>query len=179
MKKKILIISLITIMLFITGCSMGNNPKAKVESILMKYQNNSDTIMSELDSYLKTLNVNESSYEDYKKIYTKQYTDLTYTIKDELIDGDKASVTVQIEVYDYYKIDNDSVKYINDNPSEFATNNVYDTTKVIAYKIDKLNKAKDRVNYTIIFNLTKVDNEWTIDKLSDEDLEKIHGIYAH
>ena len=46
-------------------------------------------------------------------------------------------------------------------------------------KLDKFNNAKDRVTYTINFKLTKVDNEWTVDNLSNQDLEKIHGIYAH
>ena len=102
-----------------------------------------------------------------------------YNIKDEMIDGDTATVTTQIEVYDYYKIDNDATKYVSDNPDKFSTNNVYDSAKVLEYKIDKLNNAKDRVTYTITFNLTKVDNEWKVDNLSNEDLEKIHGIYAH
>lgn len=179
MNRKILLVCLLSLVLFITGCSLGSSPKTKVESVLMKYQNNSDSVMNELNDYLKTLNISEDSHEEYKKVYTKQYTDLTYTIKDELIDGDKASVTAQIEVYDYYKIDNESVKYINDNPSEFSSNNVYDAVKVLKYKIDKLTNAKERVTYTIKFNLSKIDNEWVIDKLSDEDLEKIHGIYAH
>lgn len=178
MKRKILLISLFLVLL-ITGCSIGNTPKSKVETLLMKYKDNNDTILTELDNYLDTLEIEENSHNDYKKVYTKQYTDMTYEIKDELIDGDNASVTVQIEVYDYYKIENEATKYVNDNPDNFKVNNIYDAKKVLEYKLDKLNKAKDRVNYTLIFNLTKVDNEWTIDKLSEEDLEKIHGIYAH
>ena len=105
--------------------------------------------------------------------------DIANNIKDEMIDGDTATVTTQIEVYDYYKIDNDATKYVSDNPDKFSTNNVYDSKKVLEYKIDKLTNAKDRVTYTVVFNLTKVDNEWKVDNLSNEDLEKIHGIYAH
>lgn len=163
----------------LTGCSLNNTPKAKVETLLMKYQKNSDSVMSELDDYLNTLNIKDDAHEEYKKVYTKQYSDLTYNIKDEMIDGDTATVTTQIEVYDYYKIDNDAIKYVSDNPDKFSTNNVYDSKKVLEYKIDKLTNAKDRVTYTVVFNLTKVDNEWKVDNLSNEDLEKIHGIYAH
>ena len=36
----------------LTGCSLNNTPKAKVETLLMKYQKNSDSVMSELDDYL-------------------------------------------------------------------------------------------------------------------------------
>lgn len=179
MKKKIILISLFMLCFILTGCSLNNTPKAKVETLLMKYQKNSDSVMSELDDYLNTLNIKDDAHEEYKKVYTKQYSDLTYNIKDEMIDGDTATVTTQIEVYDYYKIDNDAIKYVSDNPNKFSTNNVYDSKKVLEYKIDKLTNAKDRVTYTVVFNLTKVDNEWKVDNLSNEDLEKIHGIYAH
>lgn len=179
MKKKIILISLFMLCFILTGCSLNNTPKAKVETLLMKYQKNSDSVMSELDDYLNTLNIKDDAHEEYKKVYTKQYSDLTYNIKDEMIDGDTATVTTQIEVYDYYKIDNDATKYVSDNPDKFSSNNVYDSKKVLEYKIDRLTNAKDRVTYTVVFNLTKVDNEWKVDNLSNEDLEKIHGIYAH
>ena len=179
MKKKIILISLFMLCFILTGCSLNNTPKAKVETLLMKYQKNSDQVMSELDDYLNTLNIKDDAHEEYKKVYTKQYSDLTYNIKDEMIDGDTATVTTQIEVYDYYKIDNDATKYVSDNPDKFSINNVYDSKKVLEYKIDKLTNAKDRVTYTVVLNLTKVDNEWKVDNLSNEDLEKIHGIYAH
>ena len=179
MKKRIILISLFMLCFILTGCSLNNTPKAKVETLLMKYQKNSDSVMSELDDYLNTLDIQDDAHEEYKKVYTKQYSDLTYSIKNEMIDGDTATVTTQIEVYDYYKIDNDATKYVSDNPDKFSTNNVYDSKKVLEYKIDKLTNAKDRVTYTVVFNLTKIDNEWKVDNLSNEDLEKIHGIYAH
>ena len=180
MKKRITaLFSIVALILILTGCTMNNNPRAKVETVLMKYQKNSDSIVSELNDYLNTLNIPDDSHEEYKKIYLKQYSDLKYDIKDEMIDGDTATVTAQIEVYDYYKIENDATKYINDNPDKFSTNNVYDSAKVLEYKLDKFNNAKDRVTYTINFKLTKIDKEWTVDNLSNEDLEKIHGIYAH
>ena len=35
------------------------------------------------------------------------------------------------------------------------------------------------VDYTIDFTLTKVDNEWVVNDLTTEQLEKIHGVYAY
>ena len=61
----------------------------------------------------------------------------------------------------------------------FKINNIKLDNIDIPNKLDKFNNAKDRVTYTINFNLTKIDNEWTVDNLNNEDLEKIHGIYAH
>ena len=42
MKKKIILISLFMLCFILTGCSLNNTPKAKVETLLMKYQKNSD-----------------------------------------------------------------------------------------------------------------------------------------
>jgi hypothetical protein len=180
MKKKLLLLTLFVLVgstLF--GCSMNNTPKKTVETLLMNYKNNGDNIVTELDDYLNGLAIDNDYYEDYKQVYLRQYQDLDYEIKDETIDGDNATVTVQIEVYDYYKVENDVNNYIATNPDEFNENGVYSTVKGLQYRIEQLNKSSDRVTYTIEFNLTKVDNNWTIDNLTDEDLEKIHGTYAH
>jgi len=180
MKKKILLcFSLFLLLGSLVGCGMENSPKKKVEKLLSSYQNNSESIMSELTDYIKTLTADDESFESYKKVYLRQYQDLTYEIKDEVIDGDNATVTAQIEVYDYYKANLDVSNYITSNPNDFMTNGTYDTNKGLLYRIGELNKSKDRVTYTININLTKVNDDWTIDNLTNEDLEKIHGTYAH
>ena len=69
--------------------------------------------------------------------------------------------------------------YITNHQDEFNTNGIFDNNKVLEYKIKELTNTKDKVTYTIVFNLTKVNDTWTIDNLSEEELEKIHGTYAH
>ena len=180
MKKKILLVfSLFILSLSLFGCSMESTPSKRVEKLLMNYQNNDNAIMSELDDYLNTLTIDDAYYEDYKKVYLRQYQDLKYEIKDETIDGDNAVVTAQIDVYDYYKVENDVNNYIADNSTEFNNNGLFDSVKAMKYRMDELNKTDERVQYTIDFSLTKVNDEWTINNLTDETLEKIHGTYAH
>lgn len=166
-------------LLCLFGCSIKSTPKMKVEKLLMSYQNNNELIVSELNDYLNTLDIENSYYEDYKKVYLRQYQDLKYQIKDQRIDGDNAKVTAQIEVYDYYKAESEANNYISENPSIFSNGGVFDNLKAMKYKVDELNKADTRVEYIIDFNLTKVNDEWNIDNLTNEDLEKIHGTYAH
>lgn len=178
MKKKIYLMGLIILTALLFGCN-NNTPKGKVERLLMNYQNNNDVIISELEDYLNSQTSDVKTFNAYKEVYLRQYNDLTYQIKDETIDGDNATVTAQIEVYDYYKTETDSNNYITLNPDEFSSDGTYDSNKALDYRTKKLNNAKERVTYTITFNLTKVNNEWTIDNLSTEDLEKIHGIYMH
>ena len=95
------------------------------------------------------------------------------------VDGNTAEVTAQIEVYDYYKTQTEVSTYITNHQDEFNTNGIFDNNKVLEYKIKELTNTKDKVTYTIVFNLTKVNDTWTIDNLSEEELEKIHGTYAH
>ena len=52
-------------------------------------------------------------------------------------------------------------------------------SKGLEYKIKAYNNTKDRVTYTIDFTLTKTDNKWTIDPLTDDELAKLHGTYVH
>ena len=82
-------------------------------------------------------------------------------------------------MYDFYKTENDSNTYLSENRDEFYKNDVYDKDAFELFKLDALEKTKDRVDYTIEFTLTKVDGEWQIDNLTDEQLQKIHGIYAY
>ena len=179
-KKYLLVISMLIMILGTFGCElMQITPKKKVELLLSDYQNNNDMIISELNDYIKTIATDDSTFEEYKKVYLRQYQDLKYEIKDETIDGDHAKITAQIDVYDYYKADTEAKTFITNNPNEFTNNGVYDSKKGILYRIESLSKTNDRVTYTITINLTKVNNEWTIDNLTEEDLEKIHGTFIH
>ncbi len=166
-------------LIYLVGCGNQNTPRKKVENLFMKYQKNNESIISELDDYITGLTTTDGYFDEYKKVYLKQYQDLSYEIKDETIDGDNAVVTAQIEVYDYYKTGTLVSNYITTNPDEFNNNGIYDSLKALRYRIDELNKTTDRINYTLYINLTKVNDEWTIDNLTDEDLEKIHGTFAH
>lgn len=179
MKRNLLLFISVFLLLITAGCNLLNNPTEKVKEVLNKYQNNSNVVVTELNDYLDTLAISTAHYDKYKNIYLKQYKDLTYEIKDEKIDGDNAVVTTQVEVYDYYTVDNDVTSYIASNPTEFNENGVYDNTIALDYKIDELNKTDKRITYTIDFTLTQVDGKWIVDSLTNEELEKIHGTYVH
>ena len=48
------------------------------------------------------------------------------------------------------------------------------------YRLEQMQDITDTVEYTISFNLTKDDSgNWQINELSQDDLEKIHGIYNY
>lgn len=179
MKKRYWLICLF-LLIGLTGCKMGNTPTAKVEEVLKRYNNNADVVKTELGDYLSSLNLDEDNQTGYESVYMRQYSDLHYEIKDEKIDGDTASVTVQIKVYDYHTAEADINDYISSHQKDFHDDDdVYSSSKALKYRIDELKKVKDKVEYTLDFTLTKVNDTWTVDTLTTEQLEKIHGTYAY
>lgn len=179
MKKFLL---LIISLFLLVGCeSVMNNPTKRVEVFLNKYQTMDSEVLSQLDDTLNndgTLTDNQK--EEYKEIMKKQYQNLTYTIKDEEVDGDDATVKVEIEVYDFNKAMNDADRYLLEHQEEFIDeNNNVDNEKFMDYKISQMKNTKEKVKYTLEFTLTKNDNKWQLDDVDEVTRQKIHGIYNY
>ncbi len=179
MKKILLVVALIFLLV---GCTdMMNTPTKKVEEFLNKYQTLHDDVLSQLDSTLeKDTSMSDIQKKDYKELMKNQYKNLMYKIKDETIDGDNATVEVEIEVYDYNKSIKDSEKYLTDNNDKFVDENGnLKDEKFVDYKLEQLKKVKDKVTYTLALTLTKVDDKWKMDDITETDRQKIHGIYDY
>ena len=179
MKKLKVFFVTILMLILTTACTLGSTPTSAVERLFASYNNNDEEILVELDDYINTSNLTDEQNDKYKEIYLKQFRDLKYEIKEEVIDGDTATVTTQITVYDYYKAENDANDYLTTNSDEFMTDGEYDEGLFTDYKLEQLDKVNTTVDYTIDFTLTKVDNEWVVNELTNEQLEKIHGVYEY
>lgn len=168
MKK---IISIFIFLLLLVGCSLSNTPTSKVEDLLTKYQTLDKDIVSGIDDILEEENFTSIQKDRYKKIIERQYRNLSYEIKNERIDGDTASVTTEIEVIDYKKI-------INEVNNKYQGNDNYTVEEYNDTKLDYLEKAKDKVKYTIDFDVKKDKNgNWQLNALSNEAIKKIQGMY--
>ena len=166
MKKKILLLTIFTFLLI--GCSMSNTPTSKVVELLSKYQRLDNDISMGINSVLDEQNLTDIHKERYRKLLEDQYKNLSYEIKDEIIDGDTATVIVEIEVIDYKKSINDltfdSMLYTKDSFDE--------------EKLDRLEEAKDKVTYTLELTLTKdTEGAWKLNALTNEQIKKIQGMY--
>ena len=168
MKKIFLYFSCIMAIVLLSGCSFDNTPTKKVENFLDNYKNQDETVLTQLKDMISTDSLmNDTQKSTYEDIMKKQYKDMSYVIKDETIDGDTATVTTEIEVYDYYKINKDAEDYYNNNPNEFSsttdnsiTKDVKDTTKDVVDDVkdasrdvvegtkDVAEDAKDKVTGT-------------------------------
>ena len=177
--KRVLYNIFIVMFLLLTACSLNSTPTSSVESLLAKYNNNDEEIVVELDDYVNDSELTKDQAKKYKEVYLKQFKDMKYEIKNETIDGDSAVVKVQVTVYDYYSVESAANEYLKTHPDEFKTNDEYDKSLFIDYKLKKYKEVNDTVDYTIDFTLTKVDNKWEVNELTNEQLEKIHGVYAY
>lgn len=176
--KKILVI--LMCMFIMVGCVLDKTPKKATIDLFKKYQKLDDAVITDLELVTEgTELTNNKQKEEYMKAMKMQYSDLKYEILDEDITGDQAIVKVKITVYDFYKVQKDANDYLNSHPDEFLTDNVHDKDKFMEYKLKNMLDASDRVEYTIIVNLEKENDEWVVESFDKETLEKIHGTYNY
>ena len=165
--------------IILTGCSMKkenkNTPTYKVKEYMNSYNKLNDSLLDDLEKLVDDMkSYSDIQKERYRDLMKKHYKDLTYEIKSETIDGDNATVEVEIEVYDYSKVLNSNV----DMKEYQLEDGSYDTDAYYDYQLDQLEKVKNKVKYTIVFSLNKNDGEWIIVEPSEIVKQKIHGIYA-
>lgn len=171
MKKIALTITILGI--FLAGCTnMMNTPTKKVEELMSKYQKVDNDISEEINALLnEETTLTEEEKNDYREIIVNQYKKLTYVIKDEEVDGDKAIVKTEIEVIDYKKA-------IDDIDSKYSNDTTLDRQNYNKDKIEALKNAKDKVKYTLDLSVVKDnDNNWKVEGLTSSDRKKIQGMY--
>lgn len=182
MKKIYKVIIVVFTLGLIVGCgNMMNTPTKKVEQFLSKYQTMDKSVLDQLDDIMDdAATMTDEQTNDYQELMKKQYQNLSYKIKDETEDGNNATVEVELEVYDYGKAISESEQYLVTNRNEFldeSLGDIVDTEKFLDYKIEQMNNVKDKIKYTITFNLTKEDDKWQLNDLSNIDIQKLHGLY--
>lgn len=181
--KRLKIILVITLLL-LGGCHLGNmnnTPTRQTELFFNKYQTLDQAVMSNLNRVVDLeTQFNDEQREKYKDLMKTHYQNLIYKIKEEEINGDQAIVTVEIEVTDYSNQLREADLYLIENPEDFQNEQgQYDVILYSDYRLDRLKKAEDKVKYTLDIGLTKVDQKWQVDQISQIDEEKIHGIYVY
>lgn len=179
MKKILMVLAGIFLL---CGCSIGpaSSPTKAVEDYLNKYVNHDDVVIKELDEYVENMQLDNEDKETYKQILKKQYGDLAYEITDEVYNGDEAEVDVKITVYDLYNVQKEAEEYLKNNREEFNDeNNEFDQEAFEKYRLDRMKDNTTKTDYTINITVLKIDDAWQVAQLSNETLQKIHGIYNY
>lgn len=179
--KKILIT--ICISLIFLGCStnINNTPTKKVEEFFNKYQRLDENVVNDLDKVIEEEEkFNTVNREEYKELIKNQYKDLTYVIKNETVNADKAIVEVEITVKNYKKTMDEAEIYRNNNLAEFSDElGNYKETQYIDYVIKQLKEVKETVKYTLNMSVSKQEKKWQVDQIDSITEDKILGIYDY
>lgn len=169
MKRFLLLVFLLSLSLF--GCSLSNTPTSKVEELLMKYQKLDSDIKADIETVLSDDTLTLEQKNRYRALLEKQYKNMQYEVKEEMIDGDKAVVTVSIEVTDFKKV-------IKEVEGEYVDMDNYSIKEYNDTKLQRLEKAMDKVTYTLDIDVIKDENgNWYVDNLTNLDKKKIQGMY--
>ena len=198
--KKLFSVLLLSLFL-VTGCGNSMTPTGAVEDFLGKYQSMDSDVLAQLDKVVNDdTTMSDEQKKEYKSLMEKQYQNMSYKIKDEEINGDKASVLVELEVFDYAGSISESRDYYKEHRDEFDDGEIgndgadtdndgmneegevvggaVDTiSSFITYKIKQLMDVTDKAKYEITFHLNKEDGEWVMEDLTDVDRQKIHGLF--
>lgn len=163
MKKIFIITTLLSIFLF--GCeNTMNTPTSKVEEFLSSYQRLDKDVQKELDNLVeKEDDMTEEEKEEYKALLEKQYQNLAYKIKKEIIAKDTATVDVEIEVLDYATAVNKSEKDCEKN--------------LVECKIKEMKAVNSKTKHDLTITLYKEEGKWIIENLNEDDVKKLHGLY--
>lgn len=182
MKKIMFSLVVMMAIFFLTGCNtLMNTPTKKVEKLLSMYQTKDEEVLRQLDDVLLGETILDNNLKErYRELMKRQYGDLSYQIKDETIDGNSANVEVEIEVYDY----NSAIENVENNLIADNSNYVDDTGNLLTSvyneeKISLMENVKSRITYTINFTVSKIEDQWFVDDLTETERMKLHGLYAY
>lgn len=177
MKRLVVCILFLLSLFALGGCSGSMTPTAAVTEYLDKYVTLDSSIVSQLNDFVDTEDLTDDQKVLYKEVLRRQYSSLSYEVLNEEIDDDNATVLVKITVYNLTKVQKDATEYLNNNPDEFKTDGEYDRSLFIDYKLNKMKETTDTVDYELSIDVVKEDGLWQVSQLSQDNLNKIHGIY--
>lgn len=168
-KKTLLIVSMLVLVMFaLTACG-SKSPKSVVEDNLKQIK--TEKTSSNVSKLFNDKTLGQKYGKEYDK-FIKKVQDFDYEVKDEKVDGKKATVKVEIKTYDFgaaYKTTYDTVVSDAKSGKITATTDVKDYVYNLMFQ--NLNSVKDKsYKKTVTINCTKNDKgEWTTDINSNVD----------
>ena len=168
-KKTLLIVSMLVLVMFaLTACG-SKSPKSVVEDNLKQIK--TEKTSSNVSKLFNDKTLEQKYGKEYDK-FIKKVQDFDYEVKDEKVDGKKATVKVEIKTYDFgaaYKTTYDTVVADAKSGKITASTDIKDYVYNLMFQ--NLNSVKDKsYKKTVTINCTKNDKgEWTTDINNNAD----------
>lgn len=148
----------------LVGCTNKSSKEAVIE-YLEKYRNFTAEIEESLMKDLESVNWKKEQKEKYILLMKKQFVNLKYKIKEEIYNGEEATVLVDITVYNYHNSKREALK------EQDESQNYIDKV------LEKMNNETHTIKYTLVFKTNYKEGVWVLEQPSEETLKKIEGIY--
>ncbi len=180
--KKIFIICSVILMLF--GCSSSSKPSATVENYLKAYK---DMSTEQMNKYrMKQVEDDISAVVDEEnhlyELLSDLLTNLDYKLSNEKIDGDNATVDIEVSTYDLQLLIANVVnEYFTEAYSLVlagATNEMLEAKMIdiFAKQTKELERTK---KYKATIKLTKIDSAWRINDEETDNIAFLNAITAN
>ena len=148
----------------LVGCTNKSSKEAVIE-YLEKYRNFTAEIEESLMKDLESVNWKKEQKEKYILLMKKQFVNLKYKIKEEIYNGEEATVLVDITVYNYHNSKREALK------EQDESQNYIDKV------LEKMNNETHTIKYTLVFKTNYKEGVWVLEQPSEETLKKIEGVY--
>ena len=148
----------------LVGCTNKSSKEAVIE-YLEKYRNFTAEIEESLMKDLESVNWTKEQKEKYILLMKKQFVNLKYKIKEEIYNGEEATVLVDITVYNYHNSKREALK------EQDESQNYIDKV------LEKMNNETHTIKYTLVFKTNYKEGVWVLEQPSEETLKKIEGVY--
>ncbi len=148
----------------LVGCTNKSSKEAVIE-YLEKYRNFTAEIEESLMKDLESVIWTKEQKEKYILLMKKQFVNLKYKIKEEIYNGEEATVLVDITVYNYHNSKREALK------EQDESQNYIDKV------LEKMNNETHTIKYTLVFKTNYKEGVWVLEQPSEETLKKIEGIY--
>lgn len=184
-KKSVLVLLVLSLILIVSGCSPAK-PENTVKDFMESMKNfNLEEMASKVNpsntegkEYVENLTEEGDEFQNYFMDYLKgNAKEITYTVKEAKLDGDKATVDVDVKyvdgkplftvvIADYFQKAM-SVAFSGVEITDEEASNIF----LASMKTQQENIEKTFSEKTITVNCIKIDDIWYIDNLSDELLD--------
>lgn len=180
MKKMVLSLSVIFVMFLMAACGENKSAYETVSDYLDLYRNNDKSVVNQLNSFVNNEKLTSEQKDLYVDAIKREYQSLEYEMVSEKYDEEYAYVVARISVLNLNKAQKDAYQYFISNEDEFKNNDgSIDLEKYTTYKLNRMKEVDEYVTYDINFKLKNDNGKFEVMQLSNEDLEKIHGIYSY
>ena len=190
MSKKI-VVAFITIALSVFGCfacGCSQQTPSDVTSGLLSAMQNGDS--EKIGKYCNNININYSpadknnnltkEQQDVVDDFVNKARDFNYKVVSETVDGDSATVDVEINTYDFGDMFKEAIGEYIGQALGYAFAGYATEEKLTGLFIDIIGEKMEGMteknyNKTITFALTKSDNVWKVNEVNDSHFDAITG----